>query len=189
MIPPNKPEEQGKHVVITWFVDADHAGDYADRCIHTGILLFFNKAPIHWYSKEQSTVKASTLCIKFSAMKTSMEMVEALRYKLRMFGVPINWPCSVFYDNEAMYKNMVLPESTLREKHHLIVYHGCCEAVAAGIIWVAKQGTTKNLADIFTKVLTAARQTFLLEQFTYLALTRYWGVWFYPYGFSTCDSW
>ena len=90
-------------------------------------------------------------------MKTSLEIVEALRYTLRIFGVPINRPCSVFCDNEAMYKNTVLPESTLRKKHHSITYHHCREAVTAGIIQVAKQGTTKNLADLFTKVLTEAR--------------------------------
>ena len=39
-------------------------------------------------------------------------MVEALRYKLCMFGIPINGPCCVFCNNEAVYKNMVLPEST-----------------------------------------------------------------------------
>ena len=130
-------------------------------------MLFVNKAPIHWYSKKQSTVEASTFGAEFCAMKTAVEMVEALRYKLRMFGVPIDGPCSVFCDNEAVYKNTVLPESTLKKKHHSIAYHRCREAVAAGIIRVAKQGTTKNLADLFTKVLTAARRTFLLERFTY----------------------
>ena len=166
-IPTNKPEERGKHVVITCFVDANHAGDRTDRRSHTGILLFVNKAPTHWYSKKQSTVEASTFGAEFCAMKTAVEMVEALRYKLRMFGVPIDGPCSVFCDNEAVYKNTVLPESTLKKKHHSIAYHRCREAVAAGTIRVAKQGTTKNLADLFTKVLTAARRTFLLERFTY----------------------
>ena len=154
-------------MVITCFVDANHAGYCADYRSHTGILLFVNKAPIHWYSKKQSTVEASTFGAEFCAMKTAVEMVEALRYKLRMFGVPIDGPCSVFCDNEAVYKNTVLPESTLKKKHHSIAYHRCREAVAAGIIRVAKQGTTKNLAELFTKVLTAARRTFLLERFTY----------------------
>ena len=154
-------------MIITCFVDANHAGNCADSCSHTGILLFVNKAPIHWYSKKQSMVEASIFGAKFCVMKTALEMVEALRYKLRMFGVPIDGPCSVFCDNEAVYKNTVLPESTLRKKHFSILYHRCCEVVAAGIIWVAKPGTTKNLADLFPKVLTAARQTFLLERFTY----------------------
>ena len=47
LISPNKPEEQGKHMVITCFVDANHAGDRADCCSHTVIELSVNKDPIH----------------------------------------------------------------------------------------------------------------------------------------------
>ena len=100
-------------------------------------------------------------------MKVAVEMTEALRYKLRMFGIPCDEPASVFYDNEAVYKNAAIPESIIRKKHHLIAYHRCREAVAAKVIRVAKQGTTKNLVDLFTKIMTSARRRFLLERFTY----------------------
>ena len=100
-------------------------------------------------------------------MKTAVELAEAIRYKLRMFGVPIDGPTSVFCDNEAVYKNTVLPESTLNKKHHSIAYHRCREAVAAQTIRVVKEGTLNNLADLFTKVVTTARRKFLLGKFTY----------------------
>ena len=60
-----------------------------------------------------------------------------------------------------------MPESTLKKKHHAIAYHRCREAVAAGTVRVAKQGTDKNLADLFTKILTSSRRNFLLDRFTY----------------------
>ena len=66
-----------------------------------------------------------------------------------------------------MYRNTVLPESTLNTKHHSIAYHRCREAVAAQTIRVAKEGTLNNLADLFTKVMSAARRNFLLGKFTY----------------------
>ena len=100
-------------------------------------------------------------------MKTAVELTEALRYKLRMFGVPIERPTSVFCDNEAVYKNTVLPESTLNKKHHSIAYHRCREAVASKTIQVAKEGTMNNLADLFTKIMSSPRRTFLLDKFTY----------------------
>ena len=100
-------------------------------------------------------------------MRIAVDLIESLRYKLRMFGVPIDGPANVYCDNEAVYKNTVIPESTLKKKHHSIAYHRCREAVAAGTIRVAKQGTEKNLADLFTKVLTAMRRRFLLDRFTY----------------------
>ena len=166
-IPPNMPEQRGLEVLISCFVDANHAGNVKDRRSQTGILIFVNKAPIHWYSKRQATVEASTFGAEFCAMRVAVEMIESLRYKLRMLGVPIDGAANVYCDNEAVYKNTVLPESTLKKKHHSIAYHRCREAVAAGVMRVAKQGTDKNLADLFTKVLTVARRNFLLERFSY----------------------
>ena len=166
-IPPNMPEARGREVTITCFVDANHASNQVDRRSQTGVLNFINKAPIQWFSKRQATVEASTFGAEFCAMKTAIETIEALRYKLRMFGVPIDGPANIFCDNEAVYKNTVMSESTLKKKHHSIAYHRCREAVTAGTVRVAKQGTEKNLADLFTKVLSSVRRNFLLERFTY----------------------
>ena len=74
---------------------------------------------------------------------------------------------SIFYDNEAVYKNTVLPESTLKKKHHSIAFHYCREAVAAKIIKVAREGINTNLSDFFTESLTAIRKRFLLDRLTY----------------------
>ena len=84
-----------------------------------------------------------------------------------MFGIPVDGSASVFCDNEAVYKYTVMPESVLRKKHHSIAYDHCREAVAAKTIQVAKEGTDTNLADLFTKLMTSNRRTFLLERFTY----------------------
>ena len=53
-------------------------------------------------------------------MKNAVELVEALQYKLRMFGVPIEGPTNVFFDNELVYKNVSTPESVLKKNHHSI---------------------------------------------------------------------
>ena len=69
------------------FVDASHACDVVTRRSQTGILIFLNWAPIHWYSKRQSTVKASTFGSEYIAMKKAVEMIKALRYKSKTFGI------------------------------------------------------------------------------------------------------
>ena len=112
-IPHDMPEARGLPMSTSAFVDADLAGDKRNRQSQTGVLIFCNKAPIHWYSKRQPIVESSTFGSKFRAMKTAVEMIEALRYKLRMFGVPIDGPTSIFCDNEAVYQNTVVLESTL----------------------------------------------------------------------------
>ena len=100
-------------------------------------------------------------------MKNAVELIEALRYKLRMFGVPIDGATNIFCDNEAVYKNTSLPESTLKKKHHAIAYHRCREAVAAETVHVAKEVTKTNLSDLFTKLLPQVRREELLDKFTY----------------------
>ena len=166
-IPPNMPEARGRNVSSSCFVDADLAGDKSMRRSQTGILIFVNKAPIHWHSKQQPSVETSTFGAEFCAMKTAVEMIEALRYKLRMFGVPLDGPASIFCDNEAVYKNTSIPESVLSKKHHSIAYHRSREAVAAQTVRIAKEGTNTNLADLFTKLMTGNKRDDLLECFTY----------------------
>ena len=86
------------------FVDASHGQNKAHRRSQTGILIFLNKAPVHWYSKRQPGVEVSTFGAEFCAMRIGVQMIKALRYKLRMFGIPINGPANVFCDNEAVTK-------------------------------------------------------------------------------------
>lgn len=112
-------------------------------------------------------MEASTFGAELYAVRIATEMIESLRYKLRMFRIPIDGPANVYCDNEAVYKNTSIPESTLKKRHHSIAYHRCREAIAAGTMRITKKGTAKNLADLFTKVLTRARRAFLLERFAY----------------------
>ena len=166
-IPDDMPQPRGNSMSTHCFVDASHGSDRATRRSQTGILIFCNRSPIMWHSKKQNTVEASTFGSEFQAMNNAVELVESLRYKLRMFGVPIDGPTNVFCDNEAVYKNTSLPESTLKKKHHSIAYHRCREAVAAETVRVAKEGTKTNLSDLFTKVLPQVRREELLDKFTY----------------------
>ena len=53
-------------------------------------------------------------------MKNSVELIAALRYKLIIFGLPIDGSTDIFCDNEAVYKNAYTPEYQLRKKHHSI---------------------------------------------------------------------
>jgi hypothetical protein len=108
-----------------------------------------------WYSKAQATVESSTFGSEFIAMRQATDMIEGLRYKLRMFGIPIDGPANVLSDNQAVILNSTVPSSTLRRKHNAICYHRVREAVAAGILRIAKVDTKQNLADMFTKPLPA----------------------------------
>ena len=113
------------------FVDADLAGNKVNWRSQTGILMFCNRAPIIWCSKHQNSVEMSAFGSEFTAMRTAVELIESLRHKLHMFGVPIVGSANIFCDNEAVYKSVSCPKSVLKKKHHSISYHRCREAVAA----------------------------------------------------------
>jgi hypothetical protein len=115
-IPSNAPPPKGKPVQMTAFIDADHAGDMVTRRSRTGVLIFLNRAPILWYSKKQNSVETSTFGSEFIALKTGVEMIKGLRYKLRMMGIPIDGHAHVRVDSMSVVKNTSVPESTLKKK-------------------------------------------------------------------------
>ena len=163
-LPSNAPAPRGKPVQINLFVDSDHAGNVVTRRSHTGILIFLNMAPISWHSRRQNCVETSTFSSEFVALKIATEMVIALRYKLRMMGIPIEGPANTFCDNEAVYKNATHSDSTLKKKHNSIAYHKVRESVAAEIIIVIKEDSGSNLADILTKSLSPNKRKYLRER-------------------------
>jgi hypothetical protein len=86
-----------------------------------------------------------------------VKLIEALRYKLQMFGIPIDGPANVYCDNNGVVLNTTHPESTLKKKHNVIAYHRVREATAAGTIRLAKEDTKSNIADLLTKSLPGPR--------------------------------
>ena len=161
-IPRDAPEPLGTKVKITAFVDADHAGDLATRRSRTGYIIYLNNTPILWYCKKQNTVESSTFGSEFVAMRTVTEAIEALRFKLRMFGIPIDGEADVMCDNKSVVNSTQRPDSVLSKKHLAICYHRVRESVARGIIRVGKILTDYNLADLFTKPLPNDRRFLLL---------------------------
>jgi hypothetical protein len=117
------------------------------------VLIYVNKALILWYSKRQNTMETSTFGSEYITAKIAVEMVEGLRYKLRMMGIEVSGPMAMFCDNESVVKSSTRPESTLQKKHNAIAYHRVREAQAAKIVAILHIAGTANPADIFTKSL------------------------------------
>ena len=92
------------------------------------------------------------------AMKTGVETLRGLRYKLRMMGIQIDGPTCVYGDNEAVIKNTSKPESVLQKKSNSICYHFIREAVAMKECLTTHIPTLKNYADLLTKVLSGKKR-------------------------------
>ena len=108
----NIPEPRGKAVRTSCFVDADHAGCRVTRRSRTGVILFVNRAPIAWLSKKQTTVESSTFGSETVALRIAVDMIESLRYKLRMMG--FQWTrqrrfSAIMMQWSSLHRNQSLP--------------------------------------------------------------------------------
>jgi hypothetical protein len=168
-LPRLMPRPRGKAVSTMAFVDASHAANKVTRRSHSGHILFVNRAPVKWMSKRQQTVETSAFSSEFIALKHCIEDIEQLRFKLRMFGIPIenDEPTYILCDNEGVVKNSSNVESTLNKKHSAIAYHFARWNVAAGVISVAWIPTGENLADAMTKRLSETSRDYLFGNWTY----------------------
>jgi hypothetical protein len=153
------PEPLGNPVVVASYVDANHAGNLANRRSHTRVLVYVNNALIIWYSKHQNTVESSSFGSEFVALRIATELIEALLYKLRMFGIPVENPATVYCDNKSVVINATVPTSVLSKRHNAICYHRVREAQAAGIISVLWIKGSTHLADLLTKTTLASNVT------------------------------
>ncbi|KAL7528322.1 hypothetical protein ACHAXR_005938, partial [Thalassiosira sp. AJA248-18] len=157
-LPADMPDPLGKQFTMRVFVDADHAGDNVTRRSRSGFIVFLNNAPIYWMSKKQTSCETSTFGSEFVAMKQASEYVKGLRYKLRMFGIPVLEPTFIFGDNQSVLWNTTMPGSTLKKKSNAIAYHFVREGCAQDAWRTAYINTHLNVADLMTKPLSGEKR-------------------------------
>ena len=92
------------------------------------------------------------------AMKQVTEYLRGLRYKLRMFGIPVDEPAYVYGDNQSVLCNTSLPQSTLKKKCLAIAFHFVREGCARDEWRTTYINTHFNLADLMTKPLAGDKR-------------------------------
>jgi len=150
-IPDDAPIPLGKEVVMTSFFDANLYHDVISGKSVTGILHMFNKTPIDWFSKLQSTVESATFGSEYVAAKTCTEQIIALRLTLRYLGVPIKSSTMVFGDNETVINTASTPHAKLQKRHNALAYHKARSSHAARILRMHHIPGDRNPADILSK--------------------------------------
>ena len=100
-----------------------------------------------------SIIEGSVFGAEFVAMKTGVEALRGIRYKLRMMGVPLTVPNYVYGDNMYLIYNTSRPQSSLKKKRNSICYHAVHEVVASGQCLTMHCKTGDNYSDTTTKVL------------------------------------
>ena len=87
-------------------------------------------------------------------IRTFIELVKKLSYKLRMMGVHTNWPEIVFGDNINIVNGMSILEFNISKNQLGICYLDVREASSAGIRKVGFLKVTYNIANCLNKILS-----------------------------------
>ena len=103
--------------------------------------------------EEKNTLESSTFDSEFVAMRIERDLIDALQYTLRIFGVTLDGPTDMLCDNQGGVKNTSFPQLTLGNKYNVVNYHVIQEAAAEVILCIGKEDTETNLADLPTKIL------------------------------------
>ena len=124
--------------------------------------MFINNSLVDWYSKGKATVESSTFGSETIAMRTGIDKVQALRYKLYIMGVPMDGPADVFCGNQLVILTAQKPETRLSKNHNAINYHRIREAAAGKWIRVSFKSGASNLADFLTKILPIMKGKYII---------------------------
>ena len=108
-------------------------------------------------------METSSFGSEFTALKQGVELLEGLRYKLRMMGVPIDGYCHTCVDNNSVVMNASRPESTLKKKSNSVAYNYVRSKAAADVLRIEWEGTKTNVADMLTKVHTGPEREALAK--------------------------
>ncbi len=145
------------------FVDSDHAVDNQTRCVSSNFLIFVNTTLVDWHSKQQATIKTGVFGAEFVGMKTGVDTLRGLRYKLRMMDVAIDGATHIYGDNMSVIKNTSKPESTLNKKSNTVCYHTVRKSVTMGETLTTHILGAENLADLMTKVFSGSKHQYLVR--------------------------
>lgn len=141
------------------YSDADYAGDEATRRSRTGMVFVMNGGPIVWLSQKQTTVSTSKCEAELTAAFTATKEAVWLRQMLSDVGRKPLTPTPLNVDNQGTLKYILNPvlSSHKRSKHWDVRLKYTKEMQAARLIDASFVSSKNQLADIFTKPLSAER--------------------------------
>jgi hypothetical protein len=157
---------------VDCYVDADFAGlwryedDQDPVCVksRTGYIIMFGGCPLLWVSRLQTEIALSTTEAEYIALSQAMRdllptksLIEGLLSSLGIELTEVSTFSTVFEDNMGAIAIAQAPKMTPRTKHIGIKYHFFRQFVSNGTVKIKHVESEKQVADIFTKGLTAQK--------------------------------
>ena len=161
---------------VECYVDADFASGYTPETSEdpisvfsrTGYVIFYFNCPILQVSKLQTEISLSTVEAEYIALSQAMRdiipFLSQMEAMNKIFGdelVPPVIYCKLFEDNNGALELARTPRYLPRTKHIGIKYHHFREHVRKGKVKISSIDTKEQMADQFTKGLTASSFEYL----------------------------
>ncbi|KAA0066490.1 gag/pol protein [Cucumis melo var. makuwa] len=146
-----------KDLILTGYTDSDFQTDRDSRKSTSGSVFTLNGGALVWRSIKQGCIADSTMEAEyFAACEVAKEAVWLRKFLIDLEVVPnMLKPITLYCDNSGPVANSREPRSHKRGKHIEHKYHLIREIVHRGDVIVTQIASTHNVADPFTKPLTA----------------------------------
>ena len=144
---------------VVGYCDSDWAGDLDDRRSTSGYVFCIGAGPISWRSKKQSCVALSSAEAEYMALASASQEALWIRELLTSLNVHVSAPTLINVDSQSAIDMTKNPKFHGRAKHIDIKYHFTREKVSEKLIALCYCPSSENLADVFTKGLTAEKHS------------------------------
>ena len=144
-------------MILRGYTDSDFQTDVDSRKSTSGSVFTLGGGAIVWRSIKQSCIADSTMEAEYvAACEAAKEAVWLRKFLGDLEVVPdMENPLTLYCDNSGAVANSKKPRSHKKGKHIERKYHLIREIVQRGDVTVTKIASAENLADPFTKTLTA----------------------------------
>ena len=122
----------------------------SDKAV-TSVWTFYDKTPVDWFCKQQSTSENATCGAKFLSGRKVCEKIIDHRSYLHYLGKPVHNMDHVWGDNEIMINSLTVPDAKIHKQHNMLSFHFVRSIMLWGYINMLHISTKCNFANILTK--------------------------------------
>ncbi|TYK05842.1 gag/pol protein [Cucumis melo var. makuwa] len=146
-----------KDLILTGYTDSDFQSDKDARKSTSGSVFTLNGGAVVWTSIKESCIADSTMKVEYvPTCEAPNEAVWLKKFLTNLEIVPnMHLPITLYCDNSGVVANSREPRSHKHGKHIERKYHLIREIIHRGDVTVTKISSEQNIADPFTKALTA----------------------------------
>lgn len=144
-------------MTLKCYVDADWAGDVADRKSISGYLFKIGSSCVAWFCRKQTSVALSSTEAEFVAASMATQEAVWMRQLLQDLGFPQDGPTSLMEDNQSCIKFIENERASSRIKHLDVKRCFVHDMVKKKEVKLKYCPSEENDADLLTKPLTPVR--------------------------------